>query len=77
MQDGALTFFSEHLQRIKDYQEGKITYSIIPDPNNPQYWEDGYAYGMIMGFIHAIYNQHMVKNIILVSEELVKNTYTC
>ena len=38
-------FSSEHLQRIKDYQEGKITYSIIPDPNNPQYWADGYAYG--------------------------------
>lgn len=38
-------FSEEHLKRIKDYQEGKITYSIIPNPNNPQYWADGYAYG--------------------------------
>jgi TonB-linked SusC/RagA family outer membrane protein len=38
-------FSEEHLQRIKDYQEGKIKTSIIPNPNNPQYWADGYAYG--------------------------------
>ena len=38
-------FSEEHLKRIKDYQEGKITSSIIPNPSNPQYWADGYAYG--------------------------------
>lgn len=38
-------FSQEHLQRIKDYQEGKITASTIPNPNNPQYWGEGYAYG--------------------------------
>ncbi|HEY0177981.1 MAG TPA: TonB-dependent receptor plug domain-containing protein [Pedobacter sp.] len=38
-------FTEEHLQRIKDYQSGKITASIIPNPNNSQYWADGYAAG--------------------------------
>lgn len=38
-------FSTEHLQRIKDYQQGKITESIIPNPSNPQYWADGYAAG--------------------------------
>ncbi|MGK9120706.1 SusC/RagA family TonB-linked outer membrane protein [Olivibacter jilunii] len=38
-------FTQEHLQRIKDYQEGKITASTIPNPTNPLYWGEGYAYG--------------------------------
>jgi TonB-linked SusC/RagA family outer membrane protein len=38
-------FTQEHLQRIKDYQEGTITASTIPNPSNPQYWGEGYAYG--------------------------------
>lgn len=38
-------FTQEHLQRIKDYQEGTITASTIPNPTNPQYWGEGYAYG--------------------------------
>ncbi|HEX8357127.1 MAG TPA: SusC/RagA family TonB-linked outer membrane protein, partial [Segetibacter sp.] len=43
---GSAPFFNaEHLQRIKDYQSGKITASIIRDPNNPNRWADGYGYG--------------------------------
>lgn len=38
-------FSEEHLKRIKDFQEGKITTTIIPNPSNPQYWADGYASG--------------------------------
>ncbi|HWV71789.1 MAG TPA: TonB-dependent receptor [Pseudosphingobacterium sp.] len=38
-------FSEEHLQRIRDYQAGAITASTIPNPNNPQYWGEGYAYG--------------------------------
>lgn len=38
-------FSAEHLQRIKDYQDGKITNTIIPDPNNPKDWSNGFAYG--------------------------------
>jgi len=38
-------FTAEHLQRIQDFQSGKITSSIIPNPNNKLYWADGYAYG--------------------------------
>ncbi len=38
-------FSEEHLQRILDYQAGKITTSIIPNPNNTQYWADGYDSG--------------------------------
>ncbi|WP_220466380.1 SusC/RagA family TonB-linked outer membrane protein [Dyadobacter psychrotolerans] len=41
-------FSAEHLQRIKDYQDGKITASVIPSPSNTptnQVWGDGYAYG--------------------------------
>lgn len=45
--NGGLTpFFSaEHLQRIKDYQNGIIKESIIPNPDNPTKWGDGYLYG--------------------------------
>lgn len=43
---GSAAFFTAaHLQRIKDYQEGKITASIIPDPNNASRWADGYGHG--------------------------------
>lgn len=35
-------FTGDHLQRIKDYYEGKIT-SVLPA--NGQYWQDGYAAG--------------------------------
>ncbi|WP_281816114.1 SusC/RagA family TonB-linked outer membrane protein [Parabacteroides goldsteinii] len=37
-------FSPEHLQRIKDYQDGKITTVNIPNPNNPSVWADGYDY---------------------------------
>lgn len=43
---GSAAFFgAEQMQRIKDYQDGKITNSIIPDPNNASRWADGYGYG--------------------------------
>lgn len=43
---GSSAFFNtEHLQRIKDYQDGKITTSIVKDPNNASRWADGYGYG--------------------------------
>lgn len=43
---GSSAFFSpEQLQRIKDYQAGTNRNSIIPDPNNPNRWADGYGYG--------------------------------
>ncbi len=38
-------FDAAHMQRIKDYQDGKITTTVIPNPNNPSYWADGYLYG--------------------------------
>ena len=38
-------FDSAHLARIKQYQEGTITATDIPNPNNPQYWADGYGDG--------------------------------
>jgi TonB-linked SusC/RagA family outer membrane protein len=38
-------FNAAHLQRIKDYQNGTITTTTIPDPNNPTRWADGYAHG--------------------------------
>ncbi|MDD4778917.1 MAG: TonB-dependent receptor, partial [Fermentimonas sp.] len=38
-------FTQEHLQRIKDYQEGKITTVNVPDPSNPTRWSSGYAGG--------------------------------
>lgn len=43
---GSSAFFSPaHLQRIKDYQAGTFTQSIIADPNNPNRWADGYGNG--------------------------------
>ncbi len=38
-------FSAEHLQRIQDYQNGTLSNSIIPNPNNPKQWADGYAHG--------------------------------
>lgn len=37
-------FSPSHLERIKDYQDGKITTVNIPNPNNPTVWADGYDY---------------------------------
>ncbi|EJW95575.1 TonB-dependent Receptor Plug domain-containing protein [gut metagenome] len=51
-------FKPEHLQRIKDYQTGKITESIIPAPNG-QYWADGYAEGNDnIDWYDAVYKKH-------------------
>jgi len=38
-------FSDEHLQRILDYQNGVISTTTIPFPDNPLYWAEGYAYG--------------------------------
>ena len=38
-------FDADHLQRIRDYQDGKITTTVIKNPSNPNYWADGYLYG--------------------------------
>ncbi|MFD2905047.1 SusC/RagA family TonB-linked outer membrane protein [Sphingobacterium anhuiense] len=43
--NGAPHFDQEHLERIKQFQEGKITTSIIPNPTNPTQWDDGYMKG--------------------------------
>lgn len=37
-------FSPSHLERIKAYQDGKITTVNIPNPNNPTVWADGYDY---------------------------------
>jgi len=42
----AVWFDSERLQRILDYQAGRLgDATIIPDPNNPTQWGSGYEYG--------------------------------
>ena len=52
-------FSDEHLQRILDYQSGKITASIIPNPNNAKYWADGYASGNDnVDWYKAMYRDH-------------------
>ena len=38
-------FSQERLQRIQDYQNGTFPDPIIPNPNNPSRWADGYAEG--------------------------------
>jgi TonB-linked SusC/RagA family outer membrane protein len=38
-------FTAERLQRIKDFMDGKIATTIIPNPTNPHYWADGYMEG--------------------------------
>lgn len=43
---GSSAFFdSAHLARIKGYQDGTIKDDDIPNPDNTQYWGDGYGYG--------------------------------
>ena len=51
------TFFTtDHLQRIKDYQNGTLKSSI---PANGQYWQDGYSYGNDnVDWYKAIYKSH-------------------
>jgi TonB-linked SusC/RagA family outer membrane protein len=48
-------FTQERLQRIKDYQEGKITTVNVPDPANPTRWSSGYAGGNADNDIYDIY----------------------
>lgn len=44
--NGQNPFFNdERLQRIKDFQDGKITTTIIPRPGDPTKWGDGYDHG--------------------------------
>jgi len=38
-------FKQDQIDRIIAYQKGELDASIIPDPNNPSRWADGYAYG--------------------------------
>lgn len=38
-------FSPEHLQKIKDFMDGKITGGLDPDPNNPTRWADAYNTG--------------------------------
>ncbi|UMB59218.1 TonB-dependent receptor [Lutibacter sp. A80] len=38
-------FGEERMERILAYQQGTLTASIIPNPNNPERWADGYAEG--------------------------------
>ena len=38
-------FSEEQLQRILDYQQGKITTETIASPNNPNVWEEGFDGG--------------------------------
>lgn len=38
-------FGEDQLQRIKDYQSGKITTTVPVNPGNPSIWGDGYLYG--------------------------------
>ncbi|MGK7395289.1 MAG: SusC/RagA family TonB-linked outer membrane protein [Candidatus Cyclobacteriaceae bacterium M3_2C_046] len=42
---GSGAFFSEsRLQRIRDFKEGKLSTTTIPNPNNPRFW-NGYSVG--------------------------------
>lgn len=38
-------FNDEHLQRIIDYQKGTLKTSVPVNPNNPNFWQDGYLHG--------------------------------
>ena len=53
-------FFSEErVQRIKDYQNGIINTSTIPNPNNSSRWADGYADGNAnTDWYDALYRDH-------------------
>ncbi|HAR37933.1 MAG: SusC/RagA family protein [Bacteroidetes bacterium GWD2_45_23] len=43
---GSTPYYSEErLQRILDYQSGKLKTSIMPNPTNPQYWAEPYGNG--------------------------------
>nr|WP_303925135.1 TonB-dependent receptor [Bacteroides intestinalis] len=43
---GEVAYFNEeYLQRIQDYQTGKVKDVIMEDPNNPGYWSNFYLYG--------------------------------
>jgi TonB-linked SusC/RagA family outer membrane protein len=47
------------LQRIKDFQSGKITTTDIPNPSNPTQWGDGYSYGNDnVDWFKAMYQSH-------------------
>lgn len=48
-------FTQERLQRIKDYQAGKISTVNVPDPANPTRWSSGYAGGNANNDIYDIY----------------------
>ncbi|MDX9881448.1 MAG: TonB-dependent receptor [Prolixibacteraceae bacterium] len=52
-------FTAERMQRIKDYQEGKITTTIVPRPGQPNLWGDGYFEGNDnVDWYRAIYKTH-------------------
>ena len=57
---GSGAFFGpEQLQRIQDYQAGRITSTIIPNPSNKQFWADGYANGNDnIDWYRTIYKKH-------------------
>lgn len=57
---GETAFFNDnHLQRILDYQQGKLKESIDIDTRNPQYWGDGYRYGNAnTNWYDALYKKH-------------------
>ena len=38
-------FGEDQLQRIKDFQSGKLTTTVPVNPSNPSMWGDGYLYG--------------------------------
>ena len=42
---GGAFFDEERMQRILDYQNGVTRDELIQNPDNPQYWGDGYGYG--------------------------------
>jgi TonB-linked SusC/RagA family outer membrane protein len=42
---GGAFFDEERMQRILNYQNGLTRDEIIQNPDNPQYWADGYGYG--------------------------------
>lgn len=52
-------FTAERMQRIKDYQEGKIKTTIVPRPGQPNLWGDGYFEGNDnVDWYRAIYKTH-------------------
>jgi len=64
---GSAQFGPAQLQRIQDFQSGKLTASIIPSKTNPLLWGDGYADGnanndwfKVMYLDHATSLEHNV-----------------